>query len=90
MGVLITDTTQVIVTELMPEASLDKLIHKQVKKKQIFHNALPFTKKVELLLDVVKGMIYLHGLQPAIVHRDLKPSVSSVFILTFVEHTSKK
>jgi serine/threonine protein kinase len=77
MGVSITETTRVIVTELMPGASLDKLIHKQVKKKQAFHNALTFTKKVELLLDVVKGMIYLHGLQPAIVHRDLKPSVSS-------------
>jgi serine/threonine protein kinase len=52
----------------MHGGSLDTVIH---KKRQI-----SFERKIELLLDVVKGMIYLHGLEPAIVHRDLKPNVS--------------
>jgi serine/threonine protein kinase len=54
----------------MQGGSLDVLLHKKKKSR-----SLSFEKKVELLLDVVKGMIYLHGLEPAIVHRDLKPNV---------------
>jgi serine/threonine protein kinase len=74
MGVALTETTRFIVTELMPGLSLDKLLHKKVRRTKPFHNVLPFDQKIELLLDVVKGMLYLHSLQPSIVHRDLKPS----------------
>lgn len=58
--------------------SLDYLIHKKVNKQvdaQELHVNLSFKRKVELLLDVVRGMLYLHGLQPPVVHRDLKPNV---------------
>jgi serine/threonine protein kinase len=56
--------------------SLDSVIHqKSVQCLDLLHNRLSFAKKSELLLDVVKGMIYLHGLDPTIIHRDLKPSV---------------
>ncbi len=54
ISVSITNIIQVIVTKLMPEASLNKLIYKQVKKKQLLYNVLTFTKKKELLLDVIK------------------------------------
>ncbi len=76
MGVAITERSKLIVTELMPGASLDKLLHKRVAQTKRFHNVININKKVELLLDVVKGMLYLHGLHPPIIHRDLKPSVS--------------
>jgi serine/threonine protein kinase len=63
---------------MMHGKSLDHLIHKQERKNvnDGLHKAITFSKKLELLLDVVKGMMYLHSLQPVIVHRDLKPSVS--------------
>ena len=63
----------------MPGKSLDNLIHKKSSKSletNDLHVNLSFKRKVELLLDVVKGMLYLHGLQPPVVHRDLKPNVS--------------
>jgi serine/threonine protein kinase len=59
----------------MTGGSLDKLVHSK-KKKQKLHASLKFSRKIELLLDVVKGLLYLHGLNPVIVHRDLKPGVS--------------
>jgi serine/threonine protein kinase len=75
MGVSINDTKRFIVTELMPGKSLDIMIHKHSKRiTNKYHNALTFDRKVDLLLDVIRGMQYLHSLQPAIVHRDLKPS----------------
>ncbi len=54
--------------------SLDTLLYTS-KRRQGYHNAISFKHKVELLNDVVVGMMYLHGQQPPIVHRDLKPSV---------------
>jgi serine/threonine protein kinase len=76
MGVALNDESRFIVTELMHGKSLESLIHnKKHGSKNYLHNSISFQRKVELLLDVVKGMLYLHGLQPTIVHRDLKPSV---------------
>jgi serine/threonine protein kinase len=80
MGVAMTETTRLIVTELMHGASLDILVHKKVRKTRLFHNVISFSKKIELLMDVIKGMLYLHGLNPPIVHRDLKPSVSAMIV----------
>ncbi len=77
MGVAITEESRFIITELMLGKSLDAFIHGGTIKldSDSLHNRISFEKKVELLNDVVKGMIYLHGLEPTIVHRDLKPSV---------------
>jgi serine/threonine protein kinase len=78
MGVAITEESRFIITELMLGKSLDALIHGgtiKIDSDYSLHNRISFEKKVELLNDVVKGMIYLHGLEPTIVHRDLKPSV---------------
>ncbi len=36
------------------------------------HRAFPLRKKIEILIDVTQGMMYLHGL--SLVHRDLKTS----------------
>jgi serine/threonine protein kinase len=76
---MIQDESRFIVTELMLGKSLEHLIHKKVKQTQYLHNSISFKEKITLLIDVVKGMLYLHGLQPAIVHRDLKPSVNTLF-----------
>jgi serine/threonine protein kinase len=53
--------------------SLDTLIHGQSSSGYL-HEQVSLGKKIDLLLDVARGISYLHGLQPAIVHRDLKPS----------------
>jgi serine/threonine-protein kinase CTR1 len=76
MGVALNGTNRFIVTEFMHGKSLDTIIHKSSRKTlKSLHNNILFTRKLELLLDVVKGMLYLHNLTPQIVHRDLKPSV---------------
>lgn len=75
MGVALNAENRYIVTELMHK-SLEWLIHsKKNMNTYTLHNSITFEKKLELLLDVIKGMLYLHSLQPVIVHRDLKPSV---------------
>ncbi len=80
MGVAIneqgTTRNRLIVTEYMPGRSLDTLLYSGVMRGSIrnLHNAVPFRRKLDLLLDVVKGMLYLHNLTPPIVHRDLKPN----------------
>jgi hypothetical protein len=80
MGVALNSDQRFIVTELMSGKSLDRIVHKKSSSKKLLHNALRFKKKVSLLLDVVKGMLYLHSSTPAIIHRDLKPSVSRYFL----------
>jgi serine/threonine protein kinase len=87
MGVAVTETTRFIVTELMLGDSLDKLLYTKGRMRNADrHSVMRFERKVELLLDVVKGMLYLHGLQPAIIHRDLKPSVSVAVCTNSIEH----
>ena len=69
--------------------SLDTLIHKNRKRYDDdyeLHTSVTFDKKIELLMDVVRGMLYLHGLQPVIIHRDLKPSVSILQYSNDEEH----
>jgi serine/threonine protein kinase len=62
-----------IVTELMAD-NLHTFIHQKAKSKSIKHRIVTFKQKVEILLQIVGGMIYLHSLTPPIIHRDLKPS----------------
>jgi serine/threonine protein kinase len=82
MGVCVQENYKYIVTELMG-GSLHDLIHQKKKTKKIKHNILTFKQKLEILLQVVQGMMYLHNLSPPIIHRDLKPSnilVSCLFL----------
>jgi serine/threonine protein kinase len=62
----------------MSGKSLDKVVHKNTKKTHEIHASMKFEKKVKLLMDVVKGMLYLHALEPAVIHRDLKSNVRFV------------
>ncbi len=77
MGVCVTDESKYIVTELMSGKSLDHVLHtaqKDIYPVKPLHNVMKFNKKIELLNEVVRGMIYLHGLTPPLLHRDLKTS----------------
>jgi hypothetical protein len=38
--------------------------------------ALDVPKRIDFLMDIARGMVALHGCNPAIIHRDLKPAVS--------------
>jgi serine/threonine protein kinase len=73
MGVCVQENYKYIVTELMA-GNLHTLIHMKKKTNKIKHRIISFKQKLEILLQVVQGMIYLHGLTPPILHRDLKPS----------------
>jgi serine/threonine protein kinase len=51
--------------------SLDTLLYTS-KRRQGYHNAISFKHKVELLNDVVVGMMYLHGQQPEAINNSVK------------------
>jgi serine/threonine protein kinase len=80
MGVCLKDDNKFIVTELMMGKSLEHLLYQATSRLTAdaspfnLHRNITFTHKIHLLLDVVKGMIYLHNLEPPLLHRDLKPS----------------
>ncbi|KAG2392738.1 hypothetical protein C9374_011463 [Naegleria lovaniensis] len=67
-GVSVTEREKFLVTEWMPSGSLDNLISNTAKGKII----LKFKQKISILLDICKGMCYLHA--SSIIHRDLKPA----------------
>jgi serine/threonine protein kinase len=73
MGVCIQEEYKYIVTELMA-GNLQSLMHSKTKSNKIKHRVISFNQKIDILLQVVGGMIYLHSLSPQIIHRDLKPS----------------
>ena len=60
-----------IVTEYMAGDNLQSLINvpKAIKKSR---HTTPLDQKIDLLIQVTKGMIYIHNSN--IMHRDLKPS----------------
>ena len=77
MGIAIHKNGQYIITELMNGGNLEKLINPKSLSNSVIDVAklrVPFTKKVMILKDVCRGMIYVHGLNPVLCHRDLKPS----------------
>ena len=52
----------VLVMEML-QGSLDHLLENTPD--------IPLAKKVSILQDVARGLVYLHGCSPAVIHRDL-------------------
>ncbi|KAL0480809.1 hypothetical protein AKO1_006916 [Acrasis kona] len=71
MGVAVDDnrSNRFIVTEYMPQGSLDQVLYKDLKNRKIY----TFGEKIKILINICQGMIYLHNLQTPILHRDIKP-----------------
>lgn len=74
MGICVTEDMKFIVTEFMSGKSLDSILHSKRNQDDRLHKALPYRKKLEILMDVLKGLLYMHERQPPLLHRDLKPS----------------
>ncbi|KAG2388281.1 hypothetical protein C9374_000445 [Naegleria lovaniensis] len=69
-GVIVSGTQKYMVVEFLQKGSLEKLIANSYNGVEI----LDLPSKINILLDIAKGMNYLHSLKPKrIIHRDLKP-----------------
>jgi len=76
IGACITSTDVYIITEYMPKGSVYSILHSNniVKTNSGRRGKvkLKLERKLKMLLDAAKGMLYLHNFQPPIIHRDLK------------------
>ncbi|KAG2372726.1 hypothetical protein C9374_013627 [Naegleria lovaniensis] len=70
MGVSVDEDNKYIITEFVKGGSLDKLIYNKKKAK---NEIITFGRKLEILKDICRALIYLHNTRPPIIHRDLKP-----------------
>jgi len=62
----VTQTTQLaIVTQFIPRGSLFRLLHRSKVE-------MDNKRRLQMAVDIARGMNYLHRSNPAIVHRDLK------------------
>ncbi|KAG8364066.1 hypothetical protein BUALT_Bualt19G0087400 [Buddleja alternifolia] len=57
--------SKIIVTHYMPNGTLHELLHFST-------TAPPWPKRVEIALQIAKGVCFLHESNPSIVHRDIK------------------
>ncbi|KAI4984983.1 hypothetical protein ZWY2020_017613 [Hordeum vulgare] len=67
MGAVASQERLCIVTEFLPRGSLFQLLQKNTGK-------LDPRRKLNMAIDIARGMNYLHNSIPTIVHRDLKSS----------------
>nr|XP_020187023.1 uncharacterized protein LOC109772735 isoform X2 [Aegilops tauschii subsp. strangulata] len=67
MGAVASEERLCIVTEFLPRGSLFQLLQKDTGK-------LDPRRKLNMAIDIARGMNYLHNSIPTIVHRDLKSS----------------
>ncbi|MCO5573018.1 hypothetical protein L7F22_026782 [Adiantum nelumboides] len=67
MGAVYSPQHLSIVTEFLPRGSLFRLLHKNTQR-------LDWRRRLLMVMDVARGMNYLHHRNPPIVHRDLKSS----------------
>ncbi|KAM3278244.1 hypothetical protein ACQJBY_045855 [Aegilops geniculata] len=67
MGAVASHERLCIVTEFLPRGSLFQLLRKNTSK-------LDPRRKLNMAIDIARGMNYLHNSIPTIVHRDLKSS----------------
>lgn len=65
LGACHTPPNIALVTEYCARGSLDQLLHKSGLQ-------LDLAKRVEMAMDVARGMSALHAQKPPIVHRDMK------------------
>ena len=61
-----------IVSELVSCGSLYKLLHGTEARDLMRRKAIDSQRWLSMVLDIARGMDYLHSRVPAIVHRDLK------------------
>ena len=62
-----------VVTEYCARGSLyDVLVEAKERPKGGLARALSWYRRVSMMLDAAKGMLYLHSHKPTIIHRDLK------------------
>ncbi|KAL0481585.1 serine/threonine-protein kinase CTR1 [Acrasis kona] len=67
LGVCVTSDNKLIVTELMDGLSLDIVLFDKKRKQPI-----SLHKKLQILIEIASGMLYLHSMKPPLIHRDLK------------------
>nr|XP_010917821.2 receptor kinase-like protein Xa21 [Elaeis guineensis] len=68
------DVFLALVTELMPNGSLDKWLHPRVDEEEVLHR-LTLLQRMNIAIDVASALDYLHHYSGTpIVHCDLKPS----------------
>ncbi|XBI31080.1 hypothetical protein VPH35_054699 [Triticum aestivum] len=65
MGAVVSQQPLCIVTEFLPRGSLFRLLQNNIGK-------LDPRRRVNMAIDIARGMNYLHNSIPTIVHRDLK------------------
>jgi serine/threonine protein kinase len=74
IGVCLQDEYKLIVTEYMSGRSLERFIYREKKQyTEGIHRCTTFERKLDIVLSIVRGMVYIHGLDPPLCHRDLKP-----------------
>eukprot|EP01026_Neomeris_dumetosa_P050029 TRINITY_DN4378_c0_g2_i1.p2 TRINITY_DN4378_c0_g2~~TRINITY_DN4378_c0_g2_i1.p2 ORF type:complete len:186 (+),score=19.42 TRINITY_DN4378_c0_g2_i1:24-560(+) len=66
LGSSFTPQKLLMVMEYMPY-TLDNVLHKTTV-------TLPQPRLLDMLTEMVRAVVYLHGLSPAVIHRDIKPS----------------
>jgi tRNA A-37 threonylcarbamoyl transferase component Bud32 len=71
-GITLHNRKMFILTEYCSNGSLDHMIKKYVKTNDSLHQLFSFERKLEMILDVIRGMSYLHGHEPPVLHCDLK------------------
>ena len=68
MGTSVDDGHPVIVTEFCNGGTLFELLHE--KKKSVPN--LTYKQRKKMMLDIARGMHFMHSLEPPLMHRDLK------------------
>lgn len=67
MGAVYSPQHLSIVTEFLPRGSLFRLLHRNTQR-------MDWRRRLSMIIDVARGMNYLHHRNPPIIHRDLKSS----------------
>ena len=72
LGYIIEPSKLIFITEFFPCGSLSKILHGSSPADQSRRSAITPSIRLNMALDICRGMNYLHSCSPVIVHRDLK------------------